>query len=174
LAKKRSKLNYRFRNAREIDVTGIGDEIKKASLSGIYNFGDLSQLAGFIDSLKFITEIQKGNLQLAIPGPSMADCLYVMEDINAKNAVGYVLVTGRSQTDSFPSYIEIRAFGINNKLQKRGLGKLMMEFLLTSFDSHILVAHCLPFATGMASLLQRNGFVFMDSTEGGKRTYIRN
>ncbi|CND59374.1 GNAT family N-acetyltransferase [Yersinia pseudotuberculosis] len=156
---------YYFRLALKSDIAFIMSEVITGASKKVFT----SSLCSPTEAKQFEKNLIK-IVELASAGRSMADYLYICAADSDDAPVGFMLITGVNGAGGKANHLELRMIGVKNNLRRKGIASLMVTEMLSGNPAQPFVAHCLPAASSMASLLSKYGFYDIDITKGGKRT----
>lgn len=153
-----------IRFAKEADIPFIIDLVKAGVLTGNFYFEEQNGIDMLSEQLLKVVNIYKQEI-------TGSDLLFVFDDQIKQKSIGMALLSGRNDSLGKASHFEVRFFAVIPEEQNKGYGNEMLSMIMEATKSHNLEVSCLPPSVSMKKMLIKHGFLQINETIGGKKTF---
>lgn len=153
-----------IRFAKETDIPFIIDLIKAGVLTGNFYFEEQNGIDMLSEQLLNVVNQYKQEI-------TDSDFLFVFDDQIKQKSIGMALLSGRNDSLGKASHLEVRFFAVIPEEQNKGYGNEMLSMIMDAAKNHNLEVSCLLPSVSMKKMLIKHGFLQINETIGGKKTF---
>jgi N-acetylglutamate synthase-like GNAT family acetyltransferase len=153
-----------IRFAEEADISFIIDLVKAGVLPRNFSFEEQNGIDMLSEQLLKVVNKYKQEI-------IGSDFLFVFDDQIKQKSIGMALLSGRNDSSGKASHFEVRFFAVIPEEQNKGYGNEMLSMIMEAAKGHNLEVSCLPQSDSMKKMLIKHGFLQINETIGGKKTF---